>query len=79
MTIMHKVQILVHVDDLLGKDQQTELIDDLKRHTGVKDAHFTPGHAHLLIVDYDRDQMSAHDVLENVRKDNLRAELVGPM
>lgn len=79
MTTMHKVEILVHVDDLLGKDQQSELIDNLKRHKGVEDAHFTTGHAHLLIVDYDRDQMSTHDVLENVRKENLRAELVGPM
>jgi hypothetical protein len=79
MTTMHKVDIVIHVDDLLGKDQQTELIGDLKRHEGVKDAHFTPGHAHLLIVDYDRDQMSVHDVLDKVRKENLRAELVGPM
>lgn len=79
MTTTHKVEIVVHVDDLLGKDQQTELIDDLKRNTGVEDAHFTPGHAHLLIVDYDPDEMSVHDVLDKVRKENRRAELIGPM
>jgi prophage DNA circulation protein len=76
---MHKVEIVVHVDDVLEDAQQTELINALREHGGVEAAHFTPGRAHLLVIDYDRDQLSAQDVLECVRSDHLRAELVGPI
>jgi hypothetical protein len=79
MATMHKVEIVVHVDDVLGEAEQAELVSDLKKHSGVEQAHFTPGRAHLLVIDYDRDQTSAQDVLEQVKRDNLRAELVGPM
>ena len=56
-----------------------ELVKDLQKHGGVEEAHFTPGRAHLLVIDYDRDQLSAQDVLEQVRRDHLRAELIGPI
>jgi len=79
MATMHKVEIVVHVDDVLEDAQQTELINNLRKHGGVEEAHFTPGRAHLLVVDYDRDQLNAQDVLEHVRRDHLRAELVGPI
>jgi hypothetical protein len=79
MANMHKVEIVVHVDDVLGEDQQAELIDDLKKRGGVAEAHFTPGRAHLLVIDYDTDELSAQDVLEHVKRDHLRAELIGPV
>lgn len=79
MATMHKVEIVVHVDDALAAEQQAELISDLCKNGGVEAAHFTPGHAHLLVIDYDRDQLSAHDVLDRVRRDHLRAELIGPI
>jgi len=79
MATMHKVEIVVHVDNVLGDAQQAELISDLQKNSGVEEAHFTPGRAHLLVIDYDRDQLSAQDVLERVRRDNLRAELIGPI
>lgn len=79
MASMHKVEIVVHVDDVLGKAEQSELISDLQKHGGVEEAHFTPGRAHLLVIDYDREQLSAQEVLEHVRRDHLRAELIGPI
>jgi hypothetical protein len=79
MASTHKVEIVVHVDDVLGETEQSELIGDLQRHSGVEEAHFTPGRAHLLVIDYDPDQLSAKEVLEHVRRDHLRAELIGPI
>ena len=79
MATIHKIEIVVHVDDVLDEAQQAGLINDLQKHGGVEEAHFTPGRAHLLVIDYDRDQLSAQDVLENVRRDHLRAELIGPV
>ena len=79
MSTPHQVEIVIHVDDALGDDQQAELIEDLRRQGGVEAAHFTPGRAHLLVVDYDRDQLSAQQVLERIRKEHMRAELIGPI
>ena len=79
MTTMHKVEVVVHVDDVLEENQQAELINDLRKHGGVEEARFTPGRAHLMVIDYDRDQLSAQDVLDHVRRDHLRAELIGPI
>jgi len=79
MAAMHKVEIVVHVDDVLDEKQQSELLDDLQKSGGVGSAHFTPGRAHLLVVDYDRDQVSAQDVLNQVKREHLRAELIGPI
>jgi hypothetical protein len=76
---MHKVEVVVHVDDVLEENQQAELINDLRKHGGVEEARFTPGRAHLMVIDYDRDQLSAQDVLDHVRRDHLRAELIGPI
>jgi hypothetical protein len=79
MTTTHKVEIVVHVDDVLGPTEQAELITDLQKHGGVQEAQFTPGRAHLLVIDYDPDQLSAQEILEHVRRDHLRAELIGPI
>ena len=77
MTTMHKIEIVVHVDDLLDEARQAEVVDDLQKQGGVEEAHFTPGRTHLLVIDYDRDQLSAQDVLERIRKGRVRAELIG--
>jgi len=79
MTTMHKVEIVVHVNDVLDEDQQAKLISDLRKRGGVEEAHFTPGRAHLLVIDYDRDQISTQDLLERIRGEHLRAELIGPI
>jgi len=79
MATMHKVEIVIHVDDALEDAQRNELINGLCKQGGVENARFTPGRDHLLVIDYDRDQLSAQDVLGFVQGDNLRAELVGPI
>ena len=79
MTTMHKVEIVVHIDDVLDEAQGDELINDLRKHGGVDEARFTPGRTHLLVIDFDRDKLSALDILERIRKEHLRAELIGPI
>lgn len=76
---MHKVEIVVHVDEALGEDQRTELVRDLEKQSGVECAHFTPGREHLLVVDYDRDLIKAMDVLGYVKQEHVGAELIGPI
>ena len=54
------------------------LLDHLKGCDGVEDARFTPGRNHLMLIDYDRDQLHSKDVLGYVREAHTMAELVGP-
>ena len=75
---IHQVEVVVHVDDELTNDQRTELVDHLKGCNGVEDAHFTPGRHHLMLIDYDRDQLHSKDVLGFVKETHTTAELVGP-
>lgn len=76
---VHQVEVVVHVDDVLDEGQQAEMIKQLRDCAGVEDAHFTPGRAHLLLIDYDRDRVQSREVLDYVRQNHTGAELVGPM
>jgi hypothetical protein len=76
---VNQVEVVVHVDKALDERQRSELIGQLREHDGVTEAHFTPGRDHLLLVDYDRDTVSAQEVLGYVREAHTGAELVGPM
>ena len=78
MGSIHQVEVLVHVDDALSDGQRSDLVGHLKGCDGVEDARFTPGRNHLMLVDYDRDQLHAQDVLGYVREAHTAAELVGP-
>ena len=74
----HQVEVLVHVDEALSDGQRSDLVGHLKDCDCVEDARFTPGRNHLMLVDYDRDQLHAQDVLGYVRETQAAAELVGP-
>ena len=75
---IHQVEVVVHVDDALSDGQRTDLVSHLKGCDGVEDARFTPGRNHLMLIDYDRDQLQSKDVLGYVRETHAMAELVGP-
>ena len=75
---IHQVEVVVHVDEALSDGQRSELVSHLKGCDGVEDASFTPGRNHLMLIDYDRDQLHAQDVLGYVREAHTAAELVGP-
>ena len=79
MVAFHQVEIVVHVDDVLAKEQRDSLIHDLQKHEGVEKAQFTPEREHLLLVDYDRNKLHAQDVLKFVRQEHINAELIGPV
>ena len=75
---IHQVEVVVHVDVALSDGQRTDLVSHLKGCDGVEDARFTPGRNHLMLIDYDRDQLQSKDVLGYVRETHTAAELVGP-
>ncbi|MDH5516132.1 MAG: hypothetical protein OEY45_13330 [Gammaproteobacteria bacterium] len=76
---VHKVEVVVHVDDALNEDQRSDLVSHLRDCEGVEDARFTERRNHLLLIDYDRERLRAQDVLGYVRANHVGAELVGPI
>lgn len=79
MGALHKVDVVVHVDEAFDQEQRDSLVRDLQKREGVEKAQFTPGRDHLLVVDYDRDRLHAQDVLALIRHEHIGAELVGPI
>lgn len=79
MGALHKVEVVVHVDEAFDQEQRDSLVRDLQKREGVEMAQFTQGRDHLLVVDYDRDRLQAQDVLALIRHEHIGAELVGPI
>ena len=75
---IHQVEVVVHVDDALDEGQRSDLVSHLLNCDGVEDARFTEGRNHLMLIDYDRDQLHALDVLGYVKETHTGAELIGP-
>ena len=73
----YNVEIIVHVDDTLGSGRRDDLLRGLGEHQGVGEARFSVDHPHLVLVDYDPEQIHATDVLLYVRREHVNAELIG--
>jgi hypothetical protein len=73
------IEIVVHVDELLEDGQRSELTDYLLSTDGIESAEFCPLRWHLMLVQYDRKQVTSQDVLGRVHARNIHAELIGPV
>jgi len=73
------VEIVVHVDESLGDEQRDNLTDYLESTDGIETAEFCPLRWHLMLVQYDREQVTSQDVLGRVHARNIHAQLIGPV
>lgn len=71
--------VVIHIVDRLGDTRRNDLEDALNIKTGIIDARFNEKRPHLLLVDYDVHKVSSLDVLRQVTRQNVRAQLVGPI
>ena len=75
----HTVEIVVHISETLGEQRREDLITALEDSDGITTAEFCPLRYHLMLVRYDRDLYSSHDVLGRVKSQNVDARLIGPV
>ena len=75
----HTVEIVVHISETLGEQRREDLITALEDSGGITTAEFCPLRYHLMLVRYDRDLYSSHDVLGRVKSQNVDARLIGPV
>lgn len=71
--------IVVHIGDTLGSQRQHEMQQCLKEKTAVIRAYFSPTRPHLLLVEYNGQQMTSHEILQLVISQNVTAQLIGPV
>ena len=71
--------LVIHVDDMLGDDRRSDLEMALSNRAGINDAYFNASRPHLLLVNYDPRQINSLEVLNQVQRQNVRAQLIGPV
>jgi len=72
-----KLDIVVHVDELLDEQNRQRVEHAMIKATGVKRARFNNKRKHLLLVGYDPAQTSSTKILKLVKQQHLNAQLVG--
>lgn len=75
----HNVEIIVHVDETLGEQRRNDLVEMLSGTEGIHSAEFCPLRYHLMLVQYDRNNINSQAVLGKVKAQSVHAELIGPV
>ena len=75
----HTVEIVLHITETLGEERRGGLVAALEENDGITAAEFCPLRYHLMLVRYDRDLYSSHEVLDRVTSQNVGAQLIGPV
>lgn len=69
--------ILIHIDEELDDDSIHHLERDLADVSGVYSACVNDRARHLLLVDYDPEDLRAQDLLSRIENHGVHAELIG--
>jgi hypothetical protein len=75
----HNIEIVVHINETLEEHRRNALVEVLEDSDGIYTAEFCPLRYHLMLVQYDRENLSSQDVLDRVKGQNVNAQLIGPM
>jgi hypothetical protein len=75
----HTVEVVVHITGQLDDKQRNNLVVGLENITGIVSAEFCHLRDHLMLVKYDRDHYSSHDVLAAFETQKVNARLIGPI
>jgi len=71
------VDVTLHIDEDTTPDERKGLRDQLLQLNGVMKADYRDAKPHLMIVEYDPDQVASSRLLEVTAQRGLHAELIG--
>jgi len=78
MTMAYKtVDLIIHIDEELDDTRIHEIEKSLIQNEGVHSACVHEKARHLMLVDYDPDDVASGQLLEHVQAQGFHAELVG--
>jgi len=75
--VTYDANVVIHVDEELTAEQIHEVEKQLSRVQGVESACVHVRTPHLLVVDYDPRSIHSGQLLQEVKNNNLRAQLIG--
>ncbi len=69
--------VMIHIDENLPAERRAEISDHLREIDGVVSVSNHAEKAHLTIVQYRPDKVTAKALVETARREGVHAELVG--
>jgi len=73
----NSTDIVIHINESLDNQHRIDLSEKVLNISGVKSASVQESRPHLMIVAYNKAETKAYEVLDNVRKTGMHAQLVG--
>ena len=74
---MNLPEVLIHVSEKPNESEKNELIEQLRILDGVVAPRFSQKKEHLLFVSYKSDTINATALLDKVKENGFKAQLVG--
>lgn len=71
------VDVTVHIDESLDTSLRAQLADTLRTVRGVASASIREKTPHLMVVEFDPEQLGTRDILDAVTRNGVHAELIG--
>lgn len=71
------VDVTLHIDEEITREQRESLRDQLLELDGVMAANYRDNQPHLMIVEYNPDQIASKRLVETAEQRGYHAELVG--
>lgn len=71
------VKIVLHIDEELDQVGRESIEQALAQSQGIVAAHINDTRHHLMLVDYEPQELNTSDVLHQVVQQGVHAELVG--
>jgi hypothetical protein len=74
-----EVELIVHINESLDEERRNGLVENISKDSGILSVEFTPLRHHLVRVRYDRQAVHSMEILQKIKRQNVNAQLVGPI
>jgi hypothetical protein len=74
---MDMADVIIHINESVDHDRRTQIADLVRAHEGVMSVAHHDEKPHLLIVEFDPEQVHAKSLLQVALDQGVHAQLVG--
>ena len=74
---MEMVDVTMHIDETIDHERRTKIADTIRAHKGVMAVAHHDEKPHLMIIEYNPDAVTSHELLQFVLDQGVHAELIG--
>jgi tetrahydromethanopterin S-methyltransferase subunit F len=74
---MQLSDVLIHINEMPNESEQNDLVEQLRNLEGVIAPRFSQEKDHMLFVSYNSDTIDSTAMIEKVRENGYKAQLIG--